>query len=98
MKAAINRLAESNTFFMEINNEMPPSKSKLYQQLHNMAYYFVNPQIQKPKQTSKPVHGNKGKTKGKGGKMLRLSPIKNANKKDADPTETEQSTIHKINH
>ena len=98
MKAAINRLAESNTFFMEINNEMPPSKSKLYQQLHNMAYYFVNPQIQKPKQTSKSVHGNKGKTKGKGGKMLRLSPIKNANKKDADPTETEQSTIHKINH
>ena len=65
-----------------------------------MAYYFINPQAPKQKQISKPKHGNKGKTKTKGnGKMLRLSPRKNTQKKsEAEATETEQSTIHKVNH
>ena len=98
MKKAVAFLAESNAFFRDLDLNMPNTKSKLYSQLHNIAYYHLHPVGNQSSKPTPTLGKGRGRSQYSKGKMLRASPRKKKVVQiEDDATMTEQSTIHKAN-
>ena len=97
MKTAINRLAQGNAFFRELDENPPKGGTTMYSRLHYLANQQMNPGLNhRPRPQPKTSKGTQGKKLRKIKTLYATPKKRNVRKQqDLEDTQTEHDTIHK---